>query len=474
MKKYGMFGAAVLALLVSCAREQKAVPEDVLSGEINGTITVSCYETMTYRAFLEGAARLFEAKYPGTTVNIKTFSAMPDVKTSEQGGGTLSLVQIQNDPAGRMDYINRVNTSLMSGSGADILAMDVLPFYKYARNGSLENLDAFMDADSGFDKSVYQANVLDAARYHDGLWFLPIDYTFDYYAYDATLLAPDAAEFGVNQAFTVEELMALGMTEFDGSARLFNSYDFTQGGGSMFDLLLNENSSRFVDLETRTASFADGEFARLLQTVKDYAASDYIPAGARSQGTDRYFFKLKNNFAVLQQLASASGRRMMVRTGANAGGIETDDQIAGIAARAEGAVPFGYTQGYGINAQSKNKRTAWEFLKFLLSEEMQISTSIMVNSLPLHNNARAKKAELALSGALMGRQQALSEADTEILRQYNQAIETLSASINSMAIEDTVITDMIMQEAAAFFNGTRTAGECARALQNKAELYLNE
>ena len=35
------------------------------------------------------------------------------------------------------DYINMINTELMSGCGPDILAMDILPFYEYARNGPL-------------------------------------------------------------------------------------------------------------------------------------------------------------------------------------------------------------------------------------------------------------------------------------------------------------------------------------------------
>ncbi|MBE6904899.1 MAG: hypothetical protein E7476_01270, partial [Ruminococcaceae bacterium] len=69
-----------------------------LSGEIGGEITISAYDTMQYKAFLEDAAKLFEENYPGTRVNVETFSTMPEIKTSGQGDKKMVVAQMQDDP----------------------------------------------------------------------------------------------------------------------------------------------------------------------------------------------------------------------------------------------------------------------------------------------------------------------------------------------------------------------------------------
>lgn len=459
------------------------------TAEISGEITVSCYNTMRYKSFLEEAARLFEDKYPETRVNVETFSAMPEINTANQDNRNMTAIQMQDDPQGRADYISRINTSLMSGEGADILAMDVLPVHKYADGGQLENLSGYMEADSDFNRSDYRKNILDAVEYKGGTWFLPMDYTFNYYAYDSTLLQGDqTASFGTGSAFTIEQLIELAGASFDGETKLFNSPDYVRGpNAGMFGQMLNESYTSFVDLESKSANFNAGGFAKLLETVKEYSGLGYIPQGVTgqkeasaimqqqpTQQTDRYFFKLEDNFSLMQQFNKNSGRKMMIRTAGDGGGIKDDDEIAGIQADKDGNVPFEFEQAYGLNKNSKNKRTAWAFLKFLLSEEMQTSTKLSPVALPINNAARQQKAELLISGAFMGEGRELDDTLKEVLRQYTEAVEQLSDQINCYKIKDTIVNDMIAAEVQYFFDGSKTSDDVANVLQNKVELYLGE
>jgi multiple sugar transport system substrate-binding protein len=457
-----------------------------LSGEIGGEITISAYDTLQYKTFLEDAARLFEEKYPGTTVNVETFSAMPEIKTSEPGDQMMVMVDMQDDPQGRQDYINKVNTALMSGEGADILLMDVLPVYKYADSGQLENLGAYMDADPDFNRTNYQENILDATRYNGGTWFMPMDYTFDYYAYDTTLL-PGASAFGTGSAFTVEQLMDLAESSFDGSTKLFNIPDYTKRTGGMWGNLLAENYTSFVDLEYKQANFNDGRFAALLESVKEYGERGYIPQGTTGQAdpgammqgagedaTDRFFFKPKNVSSLIALFTRDLGMKMSAMAEGDTMAIGDNDEIAGIAAAADGSVPFDYEQAYAINAHSQNKETAWAFLKFLLSEEMQLSSNLRPTSLPMLNSAREKKMVTMLTSMLGQQGQSLNEAQLEAIAKYNEAVEQLSDQINSYRIEDIIVNDMIAAEVSYFFDGTKTAEEVADVLQNKVDLYLNE
>jgi multiple sugar transport system substrate-binding protein len=491
-KMFLPFLLTLIPALIAAAggrEENKGGPaaNSVLLEKPRGKITVSCYDSMIYRNFLEQAARIFEERFPGTEVEVQTFSAMPDIRSSESGGGRTTLAVAANDPQDRAGYINRVNTALMSGEGADIYAMDILPQHRYVEKGQLENLAAYMERDPHWVKTDYRENILEAAKYRGGLWFIPMDYGFDYYAYDA-LLMPEPIRFGAGKSFTVQELVDLAKQRYDGSAKILNVPDYLPGpAGGMFNLLLDEHYPFLVDLENRRGNFQSGVFVNILKTAREYAGAGYIPQGAagladpeqmmltaRGQETDRYFFKLNSNFALINQFNRGSGRRMIIRSAGSINSIEDDDEIAGVRANAGGFVPFRFSQVYGIKAHSKNKGTAWEFLKFLLSEEMQSSAALLPQTLPINNRARAEKAELVFSGAVIGRMQELDENQREVLEKYKAAVETLSDQINRYVIEDTVINDMIALEAEYFFGGTKTAAESAAALQNKVNLYLNE
>jgi len=461
---------------------------DFFSSKIEGEITVSAYDSMIYKNYLEEAARLFEELYPGTKVNIETFSVMPEVRSGTQGNMQVMQMQMQDDPQGRADYISRVNTNLMSGSGADIYAMDVLPLQKFVESGALENLSSYMNIDPEFNKNDYRQNILDALVYRNGTWFLPVDFNFSYFAYDSTLIPADiASEFGTDKAWNTADLITMGTSLYTGSYKLFNQTDYTGVRGGMFSQLLYENIQSYVNLETGRANFTDGGFTGLLTSVKNYAQQGYIPAAVTGQqnvnrgmsmnmetAADRFFFKLNEAFSLFTQFTRNTGLMVGMRTTGTVAAIEADDEIAGIRANADGSVPFTYSQAFGINSQSKNKETAWAFLKFLLSKEMQLSTNISSMTFPLNNEARNEKAEFLFSGTFLSINISLTDQHRQAMENYIAAVEELSDNINSFVIQDSSLNDMISQDVRYFFDGSRTADEVARTLQNKADLYLSE
>jgi multiple sugar transport system substrate-binding protein len=441
---------------------------------------VSCYDS-TWRNFLEEAAAMFREQHPGSRIEVQTFSAMPEIRSSDSGNTRTSLVQIRDDPQGRAAYISRVNTALMAGEGADIYGMDILPIHLYVEGGQLENLENLMAADPLRDDC--RLNILQAARYRGGLWFLPVDYSFGYYAYDRSLIPP-APDFGTRKSLDLGMLADMAIPLFSDGAKLFNLYDHVPGSlGGLFKELLDEQYFYFVDQERKRANFNDGVFAGLLETVRNYAETGFVLQSTAGRAermdpavreTERYFFKINSNAALVTQYGRLSGRRMMIRTPGSSGGIEDDDEIAGIRANGDGAVPFNFSQAYGINAHARNKQGAWEFLKFLLSEEIQGSAALSSTTLPLNNRAREAKAERVFSGAYMGQGQALDRRQRELLEAYRTAVEELSDQINGYVVRDTLIDDMIASETRYFFDRSRTAEEVAAVLHNKVNLYLNE
>lgn len=457
------------------------------NNEVNGEITVSCYNLSMSQSFLEEAARQFEQKYPGTKVNITSFSAMPEVKKTEQDGKQIQAISQEDDPQGRADYISKTSTSLMSGQGADLLAMDVLPVYQYVESGQLENLKEYLDQDIDFNSSSYRENILNTLEFQNGIWFLPLDYSFDYFAYDSSLAnGQQAAKFGLEQAFTSTQMIETGKSTFSGNHKLFPGPAYLQSGnGDLFSQLFKEHYRSFVDMESKTANFNDGTFKALINSIKDLADDGYISQGigqadssallnsAAADPTERFWFKPKNQFLLVSQTYPDSDFRMNVSTSDVGSGIEDDDEIAGICAEENGVIPFTYEQAFGINANSRNKQTAWAFLKFLLSYEIQASPNMSLLSLPLHNQARADRAE-DLYRMLLTEGRDLDESQKQALYGYLNTVEALSDQINGFTFRDTTIQDMVIKEMEYFFDGTKSADQVCQVLQNKVELYLNE
>jgi hypothetical protein len=68
----------------------------------------------------------------------------------------------------------------------------------------------------------------------------------------------------------------------------------------------------------------------------------------------------------------------------------------------------------------------------------------------------------------------LTEDQQKAYDVYMAAIEKYTALINHFNISDETVTGIITQEAADFFNGSKTAEETAGIIQNKVDLYINE
>lgn len=458
------------------------------TGNITGEISVSCYDSILYQTFLEEAGRMFEEAYPGTKVNINCFSSMPEIKTSEQEGEQMSAIMVEDDPQGRADYISKTSTALMSGNGPDLMAMDVLPLHKYVESGQLENIKTLIDNDADFDRSAYRGNVLTGAESQGGMWYLPLNYGFDYFTYDSTLLdAQHQTGFGLSEARTLAQMTEVGKTVFDGTNYILPTRAYSQDGeSSLFNRMFWENYDSFVNLDMKKANFDDGKFKDMLTGIKaledeelikrsltEAISMDDLMKSATDQPTGRYLFKPKNHFNLIGETFSAGGESLMFSTANMDTGIVTEDEIGGIMAYADGVVPFYCEQAFAMNANSTNKDTAWAFLKFLLSYEVQVNPNMTMISQPLHNEARRDKAEAMYSMFFAGG----GELDATLkkdLNSYTEVVEAMSEQLNRCTIWDTTIEDMVVQEAKHYFDGSKSADEVCRTLQSKVGLYLDE
>ena len=146
-------------LTVGCSQgEQGTVTGE--KNELSGTIRIS---TFPQNLFLEEAVRKFESHHPNVKVEIDTYFS-PNMLEQKN-------LQEQDD------YMNLLNTELMSGKGSDIIAdARRLPYKKYISRHIFADLNQLMEADEDFDTSQYHTNIFKAMEVNGGLYTLPIDY----------------------------------------------------------------------------------------------------------------------------------------------------------------------------------------------------------------------------------------------------------------------------------------------------------
>ena len=387
------------------------------SGEaLSGEITVSSFNAMPHKQFLETAAALFEDKHPGVKIHVDVFSAMPEVRTMETADGRRMAMMLADDDESesrRPDYINRITTEMSSGGGPDLMAVDVLPYYQYALGGRIENLSDYMEADPAFNMADYRGNILDAMKINGNVYVMPLDYRFTLAAYDPSMFTQTAQDaLNVKDRITYEEMAAtagLGFIDED-DARIFPMI----GGEGMATAMFHADYSRYADVPNKTASFDDGNFAAMLELAKEYEDNGYVLPGniaaqARSGNMQMTpgsippsAFKTVNNQMLMMYLTNyydpnrtaGMSRRIMM----NGSMLNEDDELIGPITNSNGDISFEFSQAYAINANSKNKALAWEFLKFLASEEAQTSGATALSGIPLNNNAAYAKAKLEAAG----------------------------------------------------------------------------
>ena len=382
---------------------------------LSGEITVSSFNAMPHKHFLETAAAMFEDKHPGVKVNVDIFSALPEIKTMESPDGQTSRAMMIDDGENdlrRPDYISKITTEMMSGGGPDLLAVDVLPYYKYALGGQLENLSGYMDADRRFIESDYRKNVLDAMRINGSLYVMPLDYRFSIAAYDPAMFSQPAQDaLGGKDRITYEEMAAIADLGFIGEdARVLPML----GAEGMATAMLNADYGKYVDVPNKKAVFDNGDFAAMLEKAKEYEDKEYVLPGSIIQqarsgnmtmmpgSVQGAAFKIVNNQLIMSYMTNYynpnRGAGMRQRLAMNGSTLEETDELIGPVTNSNGDIPFEFSQAYAINSNSKNKTLAWEFLKFLASEEVQTGGASAIGGIPINNKAAYSKAKLEAAG----------------------------------------------------------------------------
>lgn len=415
---------------------------------------------VTKDMYLDTAVKKFEELHPGVSVEVKEYTS----STSEKGEGVRAA-----DPGDIEKYVTTMNTQLMSGQGSDIILLNNLPYQTYADKNLLVDLSGLMQSDQSFDSSKYYQNIFEALKYKDKLYGLPVNIGIDVIAADKTLLADSQVQIddsnwdwhdfvktaekvmNDNQNGRTQEMYALaGMDE----KRLITT-------------LVKENYGNLVDPEKKTANFTGQEFLDLLNLSKylidhklvntDIDQTNIMDMAARG--------KLVFNFTSLTGFFHLQAAKAI---------FSESVQLL----RPPGNVFFSTDSMYGISSKSSNQELAWEFLKFLVSDDMMTQGGMPINKSVLPQIAQNFTQAIQTRGGKMiikddgiPGQSITMQPPTQEDVDY---MENLLSQANVYIGTDQKIISIVQEETAAFLTGQKTAETTAQLIQDRVSTYLNE
>ena len=315
---------------------------------------------------------------------------------------------------------------LLYGDCPDLLFVNGLPFAQYARQGLLEDLYPWIDADETLSRADFTQNLLRALETDDALYRLPQTY----------MLATAA---GLPEIVGGHE--AWSMADFLNTAQAHPEISsvFAQDDGiSMLQLLLLYAPDAFVDYDAAKARFDSPDFLRLLELAKRQKQPEAeSPREALLTGQ-----------TLLEQLMIS---RVQYFEEEYADGL---NQLAFPGFPGAGRASFYLTLPMAIPVNAQEKEGAWAFLKLLITEPLYAARS-RGGWLPVQSDFE-KKTDAMTDPAAQG-----------FLRE-------LQAEAVSALEYDAAIYGILSDELPYYFADEQTAEQIAERIQRRVQLYLEE
>ncbi|MFL0166286.1 ABC transporter substrate-binding protein [Candidatus Clostridium helianthi] len=468
-KKLTCLGLVVLTAIGTVGCKSTANNSSATNTSGDNTLTIS---VITKDNYLDTAIKKYQEQHPGTIINVKEYTSDP-----LQGGneGKVSR-RVEDEKSEDIEkYVTAMNTELMSGKGTDIISLNTLPYEKYIDKNLLANLSDMIKDDKSFDLNNYYSNVLDAMKYNGNLYSFPLSININVLEANKALL--DKYNIKVDDdKWNWNDFEGIAANIVDGSKKdgMQGIYALSGVDGSMLvSYLVSENYNKFADKNKKTLSFDSKEFIDILNLAKSMIDKNYVNTDTTDGKTD----DLTNRGGVVFSPTKLSMYfDLMLTKQVYEGGVDF------LKYPGEGDnLSFTATATFGINNKSSNKDLAWDFLKFLVSDEMMSESSW--TSFPIKKTASSKAAQdtidmskkaigndklkFANKGQVIKITKPLTEEDVNI-------VPELISKAKKYAPVDQKVLNIVQEESKDFFDGQKTADATAKTIQDRVSTYINE
>ena len=384
------------------------------------------------------AASLFQSEHPEVRV---------EVRTAVENGGTVTEEMVQG-----------LNTELLSGKGADILILDGLPARSYIEKGIL--MDIREVAEEAKDSGEMLNNLLDGFKEEDGaVYQIPARAAFPLLIGEQEAL----------QAYFSLETMA----KYQGEEPLMGIENYE-------NLLRKVAHLRYEELfDQESGAIERDKLIQYLETVKIIGDANGSKTVFSEEEGERYF--VSNSVLPNGILSSAAE----YDRGVCSSGIECLDGYweLCIAAEVRNRHPESkfMTAGKiylpsvmaGINSSAANKEEAEQFIRCLLSYDVQKED--LSDGFPVNKRALQSWVETEREGYSVG----MGYGDYSISAQWpgvqvRQEIMDMLKELTVPVTVDETVMKMIVEGSRDYYDGKESVNQAADGIMRKLSIYLSE
>lgn len=426
-------------------------PKEETDGTDNGKEEKTIvFSTFFPDEFFKEAKQKYEAKHPNITI---------DLRYVETDDAQLEVNLEQ--------FVKTTGTAMLSGKGPDLIEMDQLPSGDYIKKKLLANLGDRIDKDPDFKKEDYFSNILDGIEENGGIYGMPIGFFIYGLVGNETLIGNSGVKFDDSRwdwrqfAEVAKELAKKADSNQVALGRSLPEYMITQ--------MVNGQYAAFVDQESGKANFDSAAFIDLLKEVKFLFDQNIMSEGGglpipifietQINSPSDYVRELRQSEYYLDNLAYKS--KLYLKP--NAAGQPTG----------------GFFRTYktiGLNAKSDVKEEAWDFVKFMLSDEMQARAGSA--GFPLNKASYAKVVEEVLEKGEVESIQPIGPLKDKVFEITQQDIDDLEKFLAGakypVQFKPSKVDEIIREESKAYFSGQKPPEAVAKLIQNRVSTVLNE
>lgn len=431
---------AALSLVLSACSDASGDQKGV---DATGSPKKVVIDVLSTDAFLETAARKFEEQHPDIDIEINEFLVTP-----KSDGNGMVAARSQADVE---KFIQTVTTKAISGKASDLFVMENLPEDKFVDKKILVNFYDLMAKDSAFDKSSYYQNVFQAFQVGDGLYSMPLTFALDLIQGNTAMMnkanvAIDDKTWTWSQFQDIaKKLKAEAGPDYVAFVNLFS-------GQLLYDYI-ESNYTRMVD--RGKANFDSDLFRGMMRQIK----AMYDEGILKEEFTYDYS-------KALFTMTSLSDMEQAVQNGPYY-----------MKPTVDGTGQGGSYKSYlklGMNNKSNVQKEAWEFIKFLFSEDMQNSPGF--KGIPIRKSVVENKlrelGEKAENGTLD--LPAKVKLDDAAVKERIGSIRMLLEGAGKKSSSDFKVQSIAMEEFKSYMSGQKSAEEVSKLIQNRVTTYLNE
>ncbi|MDR2615621.1 MAG: extracellular solute-binding protein [Oscillospiraceae bacterium] len=423
-------------------------------------------------------------------------------RTSTSARITFKDYSEYSTPENYLAGATQLDLDILGGKAPDIIFTSSLSVRKYTAKGLFADLYPLLDADTKLRREDLFENILKIGEYDGKL-------TNVITTFQINALGGKKSVFGDGGSITAAELTAVADKNPDAKIMLNTTDD------GWLREAVQTSVNDFVDWGTGVCTFNSEEFIALLEFSKrfpkdidnslNYATSyeEYMALATENMNALREGRVLLNRQYIYSPRAIHSLREV----------LGDDAVFLGFTAKGKGGASIMGASGYAVSASSPYKEEAWSFISHMLQksapdEGYSDSFILHTNKGVFEKQAEAEMIPLlerdlskgvAVTITMLDGSSASTVRSVTELKQFAQQVEgqgknvdewiasyhlteedvaavrnVIESAERAVTYSEQQITDIVMEEAEAFWAGAKTAEETANVIQSRVQIYVSE